>query len=105
MVRCREWSADAFGDKLHVNTYESWGRVVRHENGGVTVVELTDSTGVPFNSLHMEMPTDCIPIELRPIGRRFYFQWEGIWPEESDTPEELRARCRTAFRVLHAAAI
>jgi hypothetical protein len=86
-----------------VNTYENWGRVVRHDNGGVTVVEVTDSAGVPFNIPHLQMPTDCIPVELRPIGRRFFFQWDGIRPEDSDTTEELLARCRTAFRVLHAA--
>jgi len=51
------------------------------------------------------MPTDCIPVELRPIGARFYFQWDGIWPEESDTPEELRARYRTAFRILHSGTV
>jgi RNA polymerase sigma-70 factor (ECF subfamily) len=29
-----------------VNTYENWGRVVRHDNGGITAVEITDSAGV-----------------------------------------------------------
>ena len=90
---------------MHVNTYANWGRVVRHENGGVTVVEITDSAGVPFNISHLQVPTDCIAVELRPIGTRFFFQWDGIWAEESDTTEELRARCRTAFRVLDAATV
>lgn len=100
---CPECLKIRFGDKLRVRTYENWGRVVRHENGGVTVVELTDSEGVPFNSLEQQVPTDCIPVELRPIGTRFYFQWDGISTEDADSPEELRAHCRTAFRVLRAA--
>jgi hypothetical protein len=89
--------------QMRVNTHENWGRVVRHDNGGVSVVELTDSAGVTYSMRPLEMPTECIPVELRPLGTRLYFQWDGIWPEESDTAEELRARCRTAFRVLCAA--
>jgi hypothetical protein len=90
---------------MHVTTYENWGRVFLHENGGVTLVEITDSAGVSFNIPRLSVPTDCIPVELRPIGTRFYFQWDGISAEDSDTLEELRARCRTAFRILHAATV
>ena len=97
--------ADTFGGKLRVNTYENWGRVVLHENGGVTLVEITDSEGVSFNIPRMQVPTDCIPLELRPIGKRFFFQWDAISAEDSDTTDELRARCRTAFKVLRAAAV
>jgi hypothetical protein len=85
---------------MQVNTYENWGRVIHHETGGFSLVEITDEAGVRLEMLPFEMPTECIPAELRRIGSRFLFQWDGIWPEESDTTEELRERCRKAFRVL-----
>lgn len=88
---------------LRINTYENWGRVVCHKNGGLTVVEVTDADGSRLHMPQLELLTDCIPLALRPIGSRFLFQWDSIWPQESDTITELRARCRTAFRVLQSA--
>jgi hypothetical protein len=85
---------------MRVNTYENWGRVIHHETGGVTHFEITDEAGVPLQMRPFEIPTKCIPQELRPIGSRFLLQWDGIWPEQSDTTEALRERCGSAFRVL-----
>jgi hypothetical protein len=90
---------------MRVTTYENWGRVIHHESGGLTVVEITNEAGVRLEMRPFEMLTECIPAELRRIGSRFLFQWDGIWPEESDTPDKLRERCRKAFRVLGPAAV
>ena len=72
-------------------------------NGGFSLVEFIDESGVPFPWRPFEMRTECIPYELRPLGSRFLFQWEGIWPDDSDTVEALRERCKTNGRVLRSA--
>jgi hypothetical protein len=54
--------AEGRGIKLRVTTYENWERVVRHDNGGITAVEITDSAGVPFDFPQLQMPTDCPPV-------------------------------------------
>jgi len=84
---------------LHINTYENWGRVAHHLSGGVTVIEFTDSAGEPLNLPLFQVDTENIPRSLRSVGSLFLFQWDGIRPEASDTTEELRARCRNAFRI------
>jgi hypothetical protein len=88
---------------LRVHAHENWGRVVHHQTGGFSLVEITDEKGVPLQLPLFEMPTACIPLQLQTIGSRFLLQWDGIWPEESDTVEGLRERCRQAFRVLRSA--
>jgi len=90
---------------MRINTHENWGRVTHHKSGGYTEIEITDAGCLRLHMPRFEIPTEIIPPELRRIGSRFYFQWDGIWPEESDTAEELRARTRQSFRVLHAAGL
>lgn len=88
---------------MQVKTYENWGRVVFHENGGYTVVEITDKDGVPLNVSPFQVATECIPREFRPIGSRFLFQWGGTRPEDGDSVDEIRSRCRQSCRVLRPA--
>jgi hypothetical protein len=80
-------------------TYENWGRVIHHGSDGFSVVQVTDEAGTPLHMRPFEMPTLCIPFELRPIGSRFLFEWDGIRVDETDSTESLREHCRTMFRV------
>lgn len=88
---------------MHNVTYESWGRVVHHQNGGWTDIELTDKEGVPYSMGLFQIPTECIPYELRPIGSRFFFQRDAIRPDGADIAE-IRDQVQKSCRVLRAAA-
>jgi hypothetical protein len=88
---------------LRVITYENWGRFVHHQTAGWTLVEITNQAGVPLHLSPFEIWTESIPRELRPIGSRFLFQWDGIRPEDSDSPEEVKERCRNGWRVVRPA--
>jgi len=86
---------------MRVNKYQNWGRVVLHQNGGVTSISLTDEAGDLLRMRDIEVPTDSIPCEFRSIGSRFLFEWSAVWPEETDTPEDLRVYVQNSFRILN----
>jgi hypothetical protein len=68
-------------------------RVLMHLNGGYTKVflERTEGIGMANGGVEWDIPTRLIPPHLRPIGSRFIVRTNGVWPEATDTAEELRA--------------
>jgi len=88
------------GRIMRVWTFKNWGRVVHHQNGVWTDVELTEEC-LPFNVSLCQVPTECIPLEFRPIGSRFFFQRDGFIPEDPDTANDLKERVLKSCRILH----
>jgi len=68
-------------------------RVLMHLNGGYTKVflERTEGCGMANGGIEWDIPTRVIPLHLRPIGSRFLVLTNSVWPESTDTVEELRA--------------
>jgi len=70
-------------------------RILFHLNGITRIVlERYEGMGIADGGL-WEIPTDLIPLDLRPIGSRFMLVGQFIQAETRDTGEELREALRT----------
>ena len=74
-------------------------RVLMHLDGGYTKVALerTQGVGLANGGIDWDIPTHNIPAHLRSEGARFIIVTESIWPDDSDTAEELAATQRQAI--------
>jgi hypothetical protein len=66
-------------------------RVEMHLPGGFTRVILF---ALAHGDLRWDIPTECIPPHLRPIGSEFLVIMPRFTPEPGDTPDAIREICR-----------
>jgi hypothetical protein len=71
---------------MRFRTYENSARLLFHLNGW-SVIQLTDVPGPP----QFEVLTHQIPLEHRQLGSEFRIRWRAIYPDPTDTIDELRA--------------
>ena len=70
---------------MRFKTYENSARLLFHLNGW-SVIQLTDMPQPPL----WEILTNQLPLEHRHLGAEFRIRWRAIYPDPTDTIEELR---------------
>jgi len=84
-----------FGTKIRCvrrKLYQDIVTVREHLNGGFTTV-------IWPTGHHIDIRTEEIPPHLRQIGARFILRFEGLWPEASDSAEELQKAARDPIEI------
>lgn len=66
-------------------------RVELHLSGGVTRVVLFD---LARGDIRQDIPTDKIPLHLRPIGSKFIVILPRFRPEPTDSADDIRTFCQ-----------
>jgi hypothetical protein len=71
-------------------------RVLMHLNGGMTKISLerTEGLGLANGGVTWDVPTNDIPMHLRPIGSRFVIVAATLRPEAGDSTEVIRQASR-----------
>lgn len=85
---------------MRINTHYNLVRVIHHLGGGYTMVEAMNDMGIRMNMPEFKIPTDGIPLQLRRIGSRFMLRWHAVWPDDSDSIDDIRAELAHAYEVI-----
>ena len=70
-------------------------RITEYENDAILLFHLNDVSVIQISDLPMqptwEIPRRVLRGDNRRFGARFRIRWHGVWPEASDSIDELRA--------------